>query len=814
MKKILISILLLILISMVVTGQDQASNVLIIHSYYEHFPWTRGLQEGIEAGMTSSDHAGKVNFYLEYLDENRLSQNVDFDQLAEIYKEKYKGIYFDCIVAGDNYALEFLNAYYDKCFEGVPLVYVGINNMTRDMLFTEEMTGLSQVNDHVGMLKLVESLHPEMSGLVIAGSNNKTSQGESAMYEKALSTYALQVPVDFIKEDMLEDFYKKMADYDEDTVVIVTSLMKDPAKSNQLEGYIGDIISQINLPVYVPVEVMMGTSGYGAVGGLIQDPYDHGLIAADMVMDILYGRKASTIPRVWHPIITPKFNYDRLEEFDIDEENLPADSIIVGKPNTNQTFVIVLLIVLSLVIVILLIYSFIQRFQISTRQKVTLELEAHNDELMAKNSEIEFLHHHDSLTGFFTRQRFIDELDDLLFNTSSVYIYAINILNIKTFDESYGYDVSDMARMKIADIIRQVFKECYPLFGRYYDNYYIAIASHDIDYVDYISQQLYRALSTTVKAGEYDLDIQAKLGVAKAEDDDAYDLIRKADITLINAITKSKNFSAFFDHNFYVQMDEKISLENAMKEALIQGEFELYYQPQVDAVTGRTKSCEALIRWFKKDGSAVSPNVFIPIAEEIGLIDDIGEWVILNAFKTQKKWYDQGINCKISINISARQIDRFLIEILKKASRQYDTKAENICLEITETAVMNESHNNIAVLNEIAALGFKIALDDFGVGHSSLRYIKDFPIHELKIDKSFIDHIEQPEQLAIVKAMYQLASIFNYTIVAEGVETLEQVEILKDVGIHLIQGYYYSKALNACDFYDYYKNNQGLELVT
>ncbi len=256
----------------------------------------------------------------------------------------------------------------------------------------------------------------------------------------------------------------------------------------------------------------------------------------------------------------------------------------------------------------------------------------------------------------------------------------------------------------------------------------------------------------------------------------------------------------FYTPTFHARASRQMELEGSMYGALEREEFELNYQPMVDINTGRIVGMESLLRWHHPEQGLVPPNEFIPVAENTGLITQIGEWVLHTACAQNKAWQDAGLpSIHVSVNLSSRQFQQIdLIEIIDRALRETGLDARFLELEITEGSAMQNVESTIYKLKGMDALGVKIAIDDFGVGYSSLSYLKRFPIHTLKIDRSFVSDITtDPDDRAIVTAIIALAKTMNLKVVAEGVETEEQLDFLRRLHCNEMQGYLFSKPVPA-----------------
>jgi EAL domain-containing protein (putative c-di-GMP-specific phosphodiesterase class I) len=269
---------------------------------------------------------------------------------------------------------------------------------------------------------------------------------------------------------------------------------------------------------------------------------------------------------------------------------------------------------------------------------------------------------------------------------------------------------------------------------------------------------------------------------------------------MYRAKEQGRNNYHFFTEDLNRAIKERFDLESQLRRALERGQFELYYQPRVDLPTRRIIGTEALIRWHLPGRGMVSPATFIPVAEEIGLIGQISEWVLQTACAQNKRWYDEGLPSVVSVNISPQQFrGDNLVPLI--AGALSDTRLDARCLEIeiTESTVMHAGERMVEMLHGIKNLGVHIAVDDFGTGYSSLSYLKRFPVDRLKVDRSFVQHITDADadDAVIVRAIIALGHNLGLKVLAEGVETEQQIEFLRANGCDELQGYYFSKPVSA-----------------
>lgn len=308
-----------------------------------------------------------------------------------------------------------------------------------------------------------------------------------------------------------------------------------------------------------------------------------------------------------------------------------------------------------------------------------------------------------------------------------------------------------------------------------------------------------------------DLYVSSSIGIAIYPDDalKCEHLLKYADAAMYKAKDEGRNNYQFYSSEMTKSAFERVIMEQSLRVAVQEEDFIVHYQPQIDSATNKLVGMEALVRWDHSDVGMVSPAKFIPLAEETGIIVQIDIIVLHIAMNQYKQWYKQGYNPgKLSLNLSARQIEnKHFTKILCDTMESLEFQPQWLTLEITEGQIMKKPEDSIQKLKDISALGIEIAIDDFGTGYSSLAYLKRLPVNKLKIDKAFVDGLpNDDEDIAISKAIIALAKTLNLTLVAEGVETKEQQEFMLENGCSVIQGYYYSKPINAKDMEQFLSN--------
>ena len=413
---------------------------------------------------------------------------------------------------------------------------------------------------------------------------------------------------------------------------------------------------------------------------------------------------------------------------------------------------------------------------------------------------------HDLLTDLPNRMLFNDRLSLALsqasHNQGKLAVCFLDLDRFKTINDTLGHAVGDRLLQMVADRLKKCLREGDTLARWGGDEFTLLIPQiHQAQEVEQIAERILEALKPAFKIEEHHLHISASIGIAihRMHGEDAETLIKHADAALYRAKSQGRNNYQFYHSGINSQASELLRLENRLHHALDRREFTVYYQPQVNTSTGEITKMEALVRWKHPELGLVPPAKFIPLAEETGLIVPIGEWVLRTACAQNKAWQDT-LNLPslcVAVNLSARQFQQpNLVKMVKQILTETQLAPECLELEITESVAMQNVDFTKAILSEFHRMGVTISIDDFGTGYSSLSYLKKFPLHILKVDKSFVrDLTTDPNDAAITNAIIGLAHGLNLDVVAEGVETEEQQNLLRSLKCELMQGHFFSHAL-------------------
>jgi diguanylate cyclase (GGDEF)-like protein len=455
-------------------------------------------------------------------------------------------------------------------------------------------------------------------------------------------------------------------------------------------------------------------------------------------------------------------------------------------------------------------------------QSVNVELKRQIDQREKAEDRIRYLAYYDGLTGLPNRQLFQERLQNALATAkqkgTSLGLLFLDLDRFKQVNDTLGHSVGDELLCEVSDRMMSCVRfsdyvartgvtepvgEVSRLGG---DEFTLLLpAIRDPQDAAKVAERVLEDLAKPFAVKGYELAATASIGIAvyPFDGEDSETLLRNADTAMYHAKSHNRNNFQFYTEEMNTVAARKLLIASRLRGALERGEFSLHYQPLRDAVSGKVSGAEALLRWNDPESGPVGPDEFIPIAEDTGLIIDIGEWVLRTACEQARAWHDEGFqDIRMAVNVSSHQFrqtgwSETVAEILREAG----LSPAQLELEMTETAIMQNDDATMAALSELSDMGVGLALDDFGTGYSSLSYLRRFPIDRVKIDRSFVGDItSDPEDAAITAAILAMAQSLQLLVVAEGVETVEQADFLRERGCDELQGYLFSRPVPAADF--------------
>ncbi|MDH4944017.1 GGDEF domain-containing phosphodiesterase [Sulfurimonas sp. C5] len=456
------------------------------------------------------------------------------------------------------------------------------------------------------------------------------------------------------------------------------------------------------------------------------------------------------------------------------------------------------------------VYSDILAFFTVVLSLVLLYAAKNTHEYLTKSR---FQAYHDYLTGLGNRRYFIEMLDSSVRENRDrfTYLLLIDLDHFKTINDTLGHDVGDQLLIEVSQRMTKLAKKGEHFVARLGgDEFCILSKGFDtnescLEDAQEFSQELLDEIKYSYNIEGNHLFISSSIGISIINNPklQANEFLKEADIAMYEAKSNGRDGILIFNDELCKLIEQKLEIERNLHFAVDKNEVRLQYQPQLN-VKGQVVGCEVLARWHNEKLGLISPDVFIPIAENTGYILELGEYILERALQTLVKWDRSGIKLRqLSINISMRQfLDKSFVDMVEKLFDRYNIYSfkTQVIFEITETSTSENLKKIVDVINDLRRLGIKFSMDDFGTGYSSLSYLREMPIDELKIDKSFISRLDDEQQALLVKSIIEISRNMNLSIVAEGVEEQYQKDFLEELGCDLYQGYYFYKPLCQEDF--------------
>lgn len=438
------------------------------------------------------------------------------------------------------------------------------------------------------------------------------------------------------------------------------------------------------------------------------------------------------------------------------------------------------------------------------------KIEERTIEVTSKNEQLEHIAYHDELTGLPNRRLFLKNLESSIAvaneKAQKLAVVFIDLDRFKNINDTFGHEFGDLLLQDFSQKVSENLRANDTVSRQGGDEFTLILNDvKDANDITPTIQRLQAAFIKSLSINNQELHVSMSIGIAIYPDNGktTSELLKHADSAMYSAKAKGKNNYQFFSDDMAFVVSRKIALENELRRALANEEFILHYQPQFNANTKEIVGMEALVRWQTTDGEIISPAKFIPLAEETRLILPLGEWVLQTACEQAKKWHDSGhSHLKLAVNLSPLQfMDDDLMDMVEQALTKTGFPPSSLELEITESVAVDDIEVALMRMQALKELGVHLAIDDFGTGYCSLNYLKKFPLTNLKIAQSFIrDMAINPHDEALVEAMVFIGHKLNMSVIAEGVETEEQLALLKELGCDEIQGYLFSKPLTTEHF--------------
>jgi len=469
---------------------------------------------------------------------------------------------------------------------------------------------------------------------------------------------------------------------------------------------------------------------------------------------------------------------------------------LIGRLEHSQQYLVG-----GVVMVLSLYYAFL--YFIVRRADILLREQEKERQLAAER--IHYQAYHDTLTSLPNRTMFSERLGEAIRRAKRtgrpVGLMFLDLDRFKVVNDSLGHEAGDALLMSAARRINAAVRETDTLFRMGGDEFAVLLEYLRSDQdAARVAERIIQELSEPFRISDHDVIVSASIGISvfPRDDERAERLVKNASAAMYSAKESGNNHYKFYTQDMNAQAEERLTLETELRKALKEKQFVLFYQPKVAVDSGKAVGMEALLRWRHPERGLIPPDKFLPFLEDTGLIVPVGEWVIRQACTDARNWGEEGLPpLRVSVNISSLQFhSNVLVEQVRSALADTGLDPRRLELELTESLLVENTESAVELLAALKALGVYISIDDFGTGYSSLTYLKEFPVDALKIDRSFIrDLVSNRKDAAITSAITTLAHSLSLGVVAEGVESQEQLHFLRSKGCHEIQGYMVSKPL-------------------
>lgn len=767
-------------------------NVLFISSYHDTFETFSFQEAGIKAAFKNKN----VNLFIEYMDMKNFNTEENILIFYKLLKYKFsKGPLYDAVIVGDDAALHFVEKYQKELFSNIPVIFLGINDEKYAYSMAENpfITGSIENFYLESILMMMVKLNPGASNIVGIYDDTISGKGDQEQFYKLSSKFSNYkfkgINASFLSK---KDFAEQLSSLGKDDLVILLGFFEDGDNNFYTITKASEFVSSYSsVPVYTK---LVGSVGHGTIGGFVIDFYDAGNIAGKMVLDIFSGKKVSDIPVYNKVKAFWIFDFNLIKKFNLNVRLLPSDSVFINKNFSywdNYRLVLIPFFIIICSAISLLLTIILSYVQTSSFSKA----------LFHSRNEIAFIADHDFLTRLPNRQLATRILKKLIKSGKDFSLMLIDVDDFKSINDFFSHLCGDFVLKTIAARLNSLMKKGDFFASRFGgDEFLLAYTGGHLDNSSIYLESLRQLLNMPFEYNDKRLFVHMSVGVANSyEGADLDVLMANADVALYDAKANGKNKISFFSDEMQesILRNEKIAklLENACK----YDGFTVLYQPLIDAKSNKVSGYEALIRLSVMD---VSPNMFLPIAEDRGLMVKIGRIVTEKVVKQIAQWKSDGMELhRVAINYSVGQLaDTEYVRFLKKLLDDYEVSPNYIEIEITEKLFMKNRQYANNLFKELSDIGVKLSLDDFGTGYSSLSYLTYLPVETVKIDKSIIDvYLNDEKHSIFVKNIVNLIHSLNMKLTVEGVEEKWQFEKLKEFQCDSVQGYYFSKPVKAAE---------------
>ncbi len=789
LKRFFFVCFLFLLFPIIVTASERKGRVLFISSYSECFPTVPEQIAGIQSVFDP------LNIYLdlEYMDMSRFNNETNLNLFYETIKYKIENIEpYDAVIVADDAALQFALDYQEELFVGLPIISLCINDEYRfeTAMDNPYMTGIMEITDSLhDTIVLANTMNPNATKIMAIVDDTLTGKGDQKQFLNEVQNFPdLEASFLNVADYSFEEFETVLGAVGEDTIVLYMCMFNDKNNDSkdisQAAEYIG---ANTNVPVF---RHSVGGVGEGILGGEMVDYYESGVMAANMVVQVLDGTPISSIEGVRMSPAQYIIDYDIIEKYNIDPKCIPEQAIVINRElsffEARRAEIIFFFVVTLLFVIVAGVLILDNMKRRKTLNRIT-----------EMNRKIEIQASHDYMTQLPNRFAFMKQLEQAIEDKIEGAVFLIDLDNFKAINDTRGHIYGDKILVEIAKRLASLENEQVFVSRHGGDEFLMSVyGSLNTDDITKYARSVVGLFAEGTVLEDHEHFVSCSVGISLFPQDsvNVEQLIMYADTAMYKVKNEGKNNFMFYTQELNKEFSDKVQVENILRYAIKHDGFVLYYQPLVDVRTQETSGYEALLRLKDYD---ISPVVFIPVAEELGLILDIGRWVTTEAIRQLAEWKTEGLFTKtVSINFSNVQLrDERYIEYVGQLLNQYEVSPSLLEIEITESILLRKTDNVLRFLHQIKELGVGLALDDFGTGYSSLNYLTYMPIDKVKLDKSLIDKFLTQDNNSFLRNLVLLLHDLDVKITAEGIEEAGQVSQIVDIVCDTIQGYFFSKPL-------------------
>ena len=752
--------------------KKQAS-VLFISSYSQsHFSVPMQWD-----GISKAFEGTEVQLDTEYMDMKNNADDESQAMFEQLLRHKLESHAYDVLIVGDDAALNFAEVPRNDLFAGMPVVFLGINDIDHARRVHDEgwATGIPEQSNMADVFRTAAGIFSKCGTFVCIVDDTETGKADVVSLEQVMP----QLPdhkFEIVNLSQLseEEFLKKMGELGDNTIVFELDAFRDrDGKVYTIDDVCRLLASNCSRPVF---RVSTGGVGNGALCSGFLDFTKFGVEAGQMAIDILNGKAPSDIGLASESATEYVFDYQQLKRFGIANSQLPENSIVLGgESNLMES------------------YGAILRplaFVFAGFACLTLFLVLEFLKSRRSERDLYYRHYHDSLTDLPNR----NAAKQLHGKRTVGSVALIDIDGFRFINEVYGYSRGDVVIKTLADRFRSLPElRC----ARYGADEFLLLFDGDISRERKLFNEVVRLTHEPVKADDQTIEISCSAGIVVRDgDQNLEELMTDADLALYEAReTSGRSRYAYYSVQMRQKIDERRQVIGSLERAIVEESFRVVYQPQIKLATGRLYGFEALCR-FKDD--LYYPNEFIPVAESVGLIVEVDRIVTKKVVEQMRAWRDAGFEVpSVSINYSPIQLkDTKYCSWLKGLLDEAQIPARLIKIEVTESGSFDDEKAQ-QFFSEVHETGMQLALDDYGTGYSTLNAISDYPMDFIKLDKSVNDSHLQPGSEYYLESLVTFIHDLGRRVVAEGVEDEVQIELARKLKIDYIQGYYYSPPVDA-----------------